>query len=69
MTGWAKKQHPLLKFTNFFRDFKVLFRTFKLHFIQLCVEPALFQQLLVSAHFFDLAFVHHDDLAGFADGG
>src|SRR5271157_3479610 len=40
-----------------------------LQLIQLPVNPALGQQLLVRSHFAHLAFVHHDDLVGALDGG
>src|SRR6266853_1619764 len=39
-----------------------------LQLIQLVVNPALGQQLLVRSHLADLAFVHHDDLVGALDG-
>src|SRR5580700_1691291 len=40
------------------------FLVFVLELIQLEVNPALGQELLVGAHFADLAFVHNDDFVG-----
>src|SRR5271156_538681 len=42
---------------------------FVLQLIELVVNAALGQQLLVRSHLADLAFVHHDDLVGALDGG
>src|SRR4029077_8224599 len=39
-----------------------------LQLIELVINPALGQQLLVRSHFTDLAFVHHDNLVGALDG-
>src|ERR1700687_1384812 len=39
-----------------------------LQLIELVINPALGQQLLVRSHLADLAFVHHDDLVGPLDG-
>src|SRR5882724_2679107 len=41
---------------------------FVLQLIELPVNPALGEELLVRSHFADLAFVHDDDLVGALDG-
>src|SRR5208337_3003273 len=44
------------------------FLVFILQLIELVINPALSQQLLMRSHLADLAFVHHDNLVGALDG-
>ena len=42
---------------------------FELHLVQLVIKALVGYQFVVGAHFFNFAFIQHDDLAGFANGG
>jgi hypothetical protein len=68
--GWAEWEYNLPRFRYFKRSHgrgrppHTYFLVFVLELVELVINSAIGEQFLVTAHFANFSFVHHDDLVG-----